>query len=476
MSAMNPPHPQLPTSAAHCPSWTCWVDQTAWPGVGEGAGKAKGWSLDHRTRSFGALLFIALTRCSLQDPTHWFSPEGASSYLIVQVGSAGVTVEAEAGPLVRSYEAEDLRQLYLLGYAEDLAELGLEPGLLQVDQGGGVLPKPRWIQAMDRTLQPEGGFQEVAELPRSIAELRFAAIDACPTLVPEVVPLGEAGLYFFFFISLDPKRALLGTNRDLFLVESDAVRKVALPGNEGRVYTAAWAPRADELWLASSDGVIFRGNLQDGLQEATRAPRPLEFGALSGRLDPTGTELYTATSSSSVAWWRQGQWTTVSVALDSTEPIAVEPLDDGGFVVGRRTASTVFQIQGEVPFAEVVDLRLAASDQIRSMQVVEGLGATIGTHLGDLYAYQAGQWSRVARLNVPTGITVAVPAFGGLFMGGEKVVFGLSFGDERECNPTGYSVGDNHDVKQAVRVGDQVYLTQEAVNETGSYLLRIRRR
>lgn len=443
--------------------------------MGEGAGRTRG-PAGHRPSTRFALLLIALTGCTLEDPAHWFAPDGAQSYVIIQIAGAGVTVEAQRGPLGRGYPAEDLRQLYVLGYAEDLPELGLQPGLLHVDSGGGALPKPRWIQALDRTVGSEGDFRELTDLPRPIADLRFSAIDRCPILVPESVPLGEGGLFFFFFVSLDPNRALLGTNRGQFLVESGAIRKLVIPGSEGRVYTAAWAPEPNDLWLARSDGVIFRGNVQDGLQEVTRAPGRLELGALSGRLTLEGPELYCATSTNSVAWWRRGEWTTVPVSLDPTAAIKVAPLSDGGFVVGRRSASSVFQVQGEVPFAEVVDLRLSASDQIRSLQWVEGLGATIGTNLGELYGYQDGNWSRVAGLDTPVGITVVVPAFGGLFLGGDRVVLGLRFGDERGCPVTGYAVGENHNIKHAVRVGDDVYLSQEVVNLTASFLLRIRSR
>lgn len=472
MSARSPLDPPKPTPAAAHPAWTCWVDQTRSAPVGEVRGRNEGLVAG---RLWHALFLLLFPGCALEDPTHWFAPEGARSYLIIQVGGSGISVEAQGGPLGRSYQAEGLRQLYVLGYAEDLTELGLKPGLLRVDPGGGALPKPRWIRGLDRTVASDDNFRELLELPAPIAGLRFADVDPCPTLVPEAVPLGEAGLYFFFFLNLDPDRALLGTNRGLYLVEPGSVRKVTPPGSAGRVYTAAWAPEADDLWLARSDGVIDRGDLQGGLEEFTRAPRPLAFGALSGRLGTEGPELYGVTSSTSVGWWRHGLWTTLRVSLDPNEPLALAPLSDGGFVVGRRSASTVYQIQGVDPFAEVVELRISASDQIRSLQVVEGLGATIGTHLGELYAYEAGDWRRVAGLDTPVAITAAVSAFGGLFLGGQNVVFGLRFGGERGCTATGYSVGENHDVKHAVQVGDEVYLSQEVVNLTASVLLRIRR-
>lgn len=476
MSALSPPSAPMPTSPQARPAWTRGADQPASAQVGEGAGGRGAGCGAWRAWCVGGLLSITSTSCTLQDPTHWLAPDGAASYVIIQVGGAGIAVEAQGGPLGRGYSAEDLRQLYVLGYTEDLTQLGLEPGLLRVEAGGGALPEPRWIQTIDWTAEPPGNFRQLSELPRAIAELRFAAIDPCPTLVPEVVPLGEAGLYFFFFVGVDPDRALLGTNRGLFLVEPGVARRVVPPGAEGRVYTAAWAPAPDDLWLARSDGVIERGNLQDGLQVVTRAPRALQFGALSGGLTPEGPELYGATSSTSVVWWRRGEWRTLAVTLDPSARTSVAPLSDGGFVVGRRSASTVLQIQGEVPYAEVVDLGLSGSDQIRSLQLLEGFGAVIGTQLGDLYARQSGHWSRVAGLDTPVAITVAASAFGGLFLGGENVVFGLRFGEERGCPSTGYSIGGNHHVKHAVRIGDDVYLSQEVVNQEGSFLLRVHRR
>lgn len=423
---------------------------------------------------FGVWSVVA-SGCALDTPAKYLAPEGAQSYLIIEVGGEGISVEALGRPEGRSYDGDDLRQLYVLGYAESLAQLGLPAGLLRVDATGGPLPKPIWIRGLDHAANEDGTFESLAELPAMIRDLRLAEVSPCPDLVPDALTYGPNAGRTYFFVKLDADRGLLGSSAGLFLVESSTI--TYLPQFGPQTYTGAFAEQATgTIWMARNDGVIVRGTLEGGFVEGIRFAHAFIPGTFGGPLGGDGSELYGATTSTTVWWYREGTLESVAVSLQASPPPMLASVEPGLIAALRQDTGRIFEISGSPAVARLVDAGIPARDQVRSITQLPQRGTMIGTELGELYERRGGIWQRALTLESSTAITVAVPAFGGLFLGGEDMVFSMTFADGRICPPAGYSVVDNHEALHAIELGGSVYVAHMGFASGPARVTRIRLR
>lgn len=203
----------LPTSTEARPAWPhrLYAAGFGWVVEATGGGQRRAPRPSAVGVLFGVWSVVA-SGCALDTPAKYLAPEGAQSYLIIEVGGEGISVEALGRPEGRSYDGDDLRQLYVLGYAESLAQLGLPAGLLRVDAKGGPLPKPIWIRGLDHAANEDGTFESLAELPAMIRDLRLAEVSPCPDLVPDALTYGPNAGRTYFFVKLDADRGLLGSS------------------------------------------------------------------------------------------------------------------------------------------------------------------------------------------------------------------------------------------------------------------------
>lgn len=400
--------------------------------------------------------------CAVDLPAQWIPRDGAVSALVVAWAPTGTTIEAYALGGAGALELEIAEGVPgdLLGYETPLSDLGLAPGPVALDPMGIPLPPPAWL----RQFSPEASGSRVAPVedwPTRLAELRIQAERPCPTLVAEPKVVAPTPRSVLFLEPLDDHRALLGTSRGLFLVESSTISLVReLPPGAG--YTGVYRPPGEaQLYLLADDGQVWLGWPSAGFRPFARLP-VLTPGTLAGQGSGDAVTLYGLVDRTQALRWRAGATETIPVELDPTRAPDVAPWGGGGLIVFRKSRRSVLELPsfGDTPRELFPELNV--DDELRGLRSHPHHGATLVTRNGKILAL--GDAGVQAIFEAPTVTTpfVFVPAFGGLFYGGEDAVLGLVLPSGRLCGPTSYAIRGQESYKFGAALDDGVVLADES--------------
>ncbi|MBK6683367.1 MAG: hypothetical protein IPG45_02755 [Deltaproteobacteria bacterium] len=408
----------------------------------------------------GASLALAAA-CDLERPLLWLSLDGASSLLVVHAdGSTYVAEAVAAPPYDRSYDSTAIGELHVLGYEPTLPELGLVPGTYPVGEVGLPIPRPRWAQRLDlptgnrSPLPPDG-------LPEPLASGRLMGVRRCPDLLRETWSLDGPAAVVSSLAAIDPERALLATERGLYLVTTSSVSEVSRLPPSPHPITGIWAPTpSGDVWLARGDGAILKGHPDRGFAIEHQRPNPMYRGTFGGPLGGDGREIWGVTANSDLAWWKDGEWLEWPLTLDNNPPSVAQTVE-GHLLVARRDPDTLYEIDRSTGSVASESLGLRGVDSLRMVVTDPVLGTVVGTEQGRLFRREDAAWRNVLTTKDSVRITLVVAAFGGWLIGGEQGVLAFHHTLDEPCESQ--VIGTSANLSRGAGLRDAAYFVEEEV-------------
>lgn len=426
-----------------------------------------------RRRGLG-LALLSVGACALEPAYQWLPSDGARSALLLEPSRGGLNVAALSleGPISRSFASELREPVHVLGYAQTLEDLGFEVGPVPLDPEGRPVPTPTWVRAWS----PEDDvptFRRVAALPAEALALRLGGQAPCPRLEAEPVTLAPSPREPHFLGAIDEARALLGTDRGVFLVESATVSLLRELAPEA-AYSGLYVPALGAaVYVARADGQIFSGRPGEGFRRVAQLPPVLPAG-LAGFGAGPDLVLYGLSSTSTIHRWEGARLETQRVLLDPVRGPRLGAFGPRSVVVYRGGRQSVVELAEwpQPPKEQLLDLQ--PDDELRGLRNIVGLGPVLASRDG--LAFRRGDVAWELHFDSPTATTpfVLEQAFGGTLFGGEDAVLGLILRDGQSCGSVAYSTAGQDSYKSSARVGEVVYLIDDDRISAAAPMVRLR--
>lgn len=373
-------------------------------------------------RRLASLVALALTGCGPSDvvlsPPPSFDASLSTLYVVERGDEAARLFAASADtarPFSLPLEGVARARVTALGYARDLAELGLAEGEVALITDGRCRSRPLPAQAALHTLTVDGGeaggWIELDARPVVVQDLRVDGPCPCRALARvQTVDVDEPSIAYFGDLE---GRRLSMVHRDGTFTWIDEA------GGLQRVDTSTRAPveglsaitRAPDgtMWIANTDGELLRGRLGEAFEPTALVGNGDFIRSLAAGPGPAGNELYGVTDVGFVLALEPGPPRSIASpeALPevSSQRARTLWLGPGEIVASLPTRLELVWLSGDVERART--LLPESSGGARFLTSVPGVGVVVLSHdarVLELDGFEALARSDAPELATPTGM------------------------------------------------------------------------
>lgn len=394
----------------------------------------------------------------------------ANDEIVVQAGRVDVDV-------VRLPVANEPVDLELRALVESLEALGLTPGPVPREPnpslGVPLPPTPAvYTTRLDGTVaEPWARSMGLPEL----GEFRRVTDQQCLTFDVAVGTL-PVDTRILWSVALDTTRALMGTERETMLVDLDAgtrfITVEATPAGPPPALRSVLRDATGALWLGDHDGGLWHGALRGDTLSLVRRVASSTLGPariLAGDLDDPEQQLYTLTTSGTLAQLRGDRW---HVRLH--EPMAKEDdpivglvwLARDEVVAGASSWTDLRHVHpdGTITLHDVIqsDFGITALSQIGPRELAAGVAG------GRVMRWDGTRWAMLGNSMSSLDIKVFAPLPGGFLYAG---VFGyVGEWHERDVGfcPVGEGPLASATIKHILRLGERLFLVGDGARAADS--------